>query len=98
MTIPVPAVPPPARRPTTVPEKPSAWNAATAEADAPAARLKSLVTPEFKVIAPALDTVEAGDGETLPVIPSMVVSRLPTVAVARSTKVVPATGAGAAPV
>ena len=62
----------------------------------PAASVKSFAIPEFSVMAPVPETLEAG--AAAPVRPSIVVSRLPTVAVARSMKVVPATGAGAAPV
>ena len=96
ITMPVPGVPPPPRSPVMVPVKPSAWNAATADADEPAASVKSFAVPEFSVMAPVGEMLE--EGEAAPVRPSIVVSKPPTVAVARSIKVVPATGAGAAPV
>ena len=84
-------MPPPVRAADIVVPKPSAVNPA-----APLATERSCAVPVCSVIAPVVALMV--DGLPVPVIPSIVVSSEPTVAVARLTNVVPATGAGAVPV
>jgi hypothetical protein len=81
-TLPVPAVPPPVRGTFTGAVRPRAENAVALVV----VIARSAVTPVCRVMAPLVLIVDgvAGVVDDAPVMPSMVESRLPTVAVARS--------------